>query len=305
VPRHLAVRVGYLPTPSHIPNVPLDDPNPDFDGVEGRLPVSPNPVPSGYPTPWTTGLRGLGIDVASLTPHAGGVTFNTPGQVIEGYDFAESVHITGPNITLRRCRVTSSDFFPVYTDVTAPGAIIEDCRIRSVGSNPARVVGLEGDGTIMRRCDTSGGADNVGLSANNLVVEDCYIAGAYYVALLPNGDSSHNDCFQSAGGSNVTIRRCSVIGTWRDQTSCCLFKADATNITGVTLQSNYFSGGNQCLIFYDMGAGRMVSGVVMTDNRFELDSWNIAAFPDISAYKSVEQMAASFIETGTLVIPSP
>lgn len=221
-----------------------------------------------------------------------------------GIDLAESVQLNAPNITFRRCRITSSDFFPLNATVNATNALIEDCRLRSVGSNPARVVLLEGNGSTMRRCDISGGADHVGLGADDLTIEDCYMAGAYYVALLPGGDSSHNDCIQSAGGSNFALRRSTVIGTWREQTSCCLFKTDNTNITGVELTGNYFSGGNNCLIFYDTG-GRAVTGVVMTNNRFELNSWNIATYPSIEAYKSVGDMAASFTETGTQVVASP
>lgn len=283
----------------HIPNEPLDDPNAAYNGVAGRLPLSPNPVPAGYPTPWTTGLRGAGVDVASLTPNAGGVTYSTPGVVIEDIDFSESVQLNAANITFRRCRITSSDFFPLYVSGNATNAVVEDCRIRGVGSNPAAAVLFEGADFTLRRCDISGGADNIKIGANNATIENCYSAGGYFVL----ANDSHNDGYQSGGGSNLTISNCTIISTYQEQTSCCIFKADFSNITGINLTGNYFSGGNNCLIFFDVGAN-VVSGVVMTDNRFELDSWNINLFPSAEAYKSVGDMAAGFTETGTQVISS-
>lgn len=291
---------GLVGTVAFIPDNPLDDVNPPFNGSVGRAPVSPNPVPAGYPTPFTTGLRGVGVDVGSLTPHAGGVTFSTPGQVIEGFDFAESVQLNAANITLRRCRITSSNFFPLEISAAGSGVIIEDCRIRGDGVNPAAAILTEGAGTIIRRCDISGGADSVKFGANNITLQDCYMQAGYVSVPL----DTHNDCVQAGGGTNFTITGCSIIGRWREQTSCCIFKADFGNISGITLTGNYFSGGNNCLMFVDVGANT-VSGLVMTDNRFELNSWNIGLFPGADAYKSTGDMAASFTETGTQVVASP
>lgn len=285
---------GLVGTVAFIPDNPLDDVNPPFNGSVGRAPVSPNPVPAGYPTPYTTGLRGVGVDVGTLTPHAGGVTYSTPGQVIEGFDFADSVHLNAANITLRRCRITSSDFYPVYASSLATGAIVEDCRIRGDGVNPAAAVLTEGANFTIRRCDLSGAADTVKIGADNFTMESCYMAAGYLSVPL----DTHNDCVQSGGGSGITITGCSIIGRWKEQTSCCIFKADGSNITTIDLTGNYFSGGNSCLYFNDVGAN-VVTGVTLLNNRFELDSWN-----PLGSRLTIAN-AAGITETGSLVLPSP
>lgn len=294
MPRHLAVHVGSLPGPVFIPDAPLDDVNPAFNGSIGRAPASPNAVPAGYPTPYTTGLRWAGISVASLTPNAGGVTYSTAGAVIEGIDFAESVHLNAANITLRNCRITSSDFFPLYASPSATGALIENCRIRGDGVNPAAAVLTEGNNFTMRRCDISGGADSIKIGANNFTLESCYMQAGYTSVPL----DTHNDCVQSGGGTGITITGCTIIGRWREQTSCCIFKADGSNISTINLTGNYFSGGNSCLYFNDVGANT-VTGVTLLNNRFELDSWN-----PIGSRLTIAN-GAGITETGSVIAASP
>lgn len=296
MPRHLAVKVGYLPAPAHIPDSPLDDVNPTFNGSEGRTPVSPNAVPAGYPTPYTTGLRGVGIDPSTLTPHAGGITYSTAGAVIEGLDFADSVLLNAPNITLRRCRITSSNFFPLEISVNASsGVLVEDCRIRAEGVNPNAAILTEGNGSTFRRLDVSGGGDSMKIGANNVTVESCYMVAGYMSIPL----DTHNDVIQAGGGSNFTITGCSIIGRWREQTSACLFGTEFSNIVGLAMTGCYLSGGNFTFFIGESG-GRTITGVVLTDNRFELNSWNPAG----GAYKSVD-VAGGITETGTQVLASP
>ena len=237
--------------------------------------MSSNPIPVGFPTPYNTGLRGIGVDPDDLTDDGGG-TYSTADAVIEDLDFTGTVNINASGITIRRCRITTTDFYGIRCLGPGTNLTIEDCRIRLHGVNSAAAI-LATDGITISRCDISGGADSVKFEGDGIVMEDCYLAGN-----MGKVGVSHNDVIQTGAGDGMIIRRCSIIGPWQQQTSAILMKSDFAAINDVLVEDSYMSGGNYTIQFV-VGGGGDVTNIVMTDNTFDDDSWNFAYLNDGTA----------------------
>lgn len=149
-----------------------------------------SPHTAGYPDATNTGVPS-GV---ALTP-SGSITVTTNGAIIDGLDISGQIVVNADNVTIRNCRITSSDYYPI--DYARAGLLIEDCEI--IGTADAVTAAVSFDNYTIRRCNIGGTTD--GLKANSdVVIEDCYIHD------LRVSGGSHNDGIQSTGGSNVTVR---------------------------------------------------------------------------------------------------
>lgn len=150
-----------------------------------------NPSSAGYPDETNTGVP----TGTTLTP-SGSITVNTDGAIIEDLDINGQIVVNANNVTIRRVRLTSGDFYPIaYNGPT--GLLVEDCEIIATSYNVT--AGISFANYTARRVFVTGSAD--GFKANeNVLIEDCYVDG------LGIGPDTHNDGVQATGGSNVTIR---------------------------------------------------------------------------------------------------
>ncbi len=239
-----------------------DGVNPPYNGSEGIWPTSPHLIPSGFPTPATTGVP-AGVRLTS----SGSLEITKAGTVIDGLDINGNVEIRADNVTIRNSRITSNAEIPVrvYKDGnerTYSGFVIEDSRIRGVGRCSA-AIGLSN--YTARRVHISGCSDGA-KAFSNTTIEDSYLAGFYRV----DGET-HNDAIQSSGGSNIVIRRNTVLGPYQMSTSAIILQANQSALSNVLVEGNYLSGGSYTIYTSDKGAG--ASNIRVINNVFERDGW--------------------------------
>ena len=250
------------------PNDPTDDPNPLYDGVKGRFVVSSAAIPSGFPTPLSTGLCGAGVAVSDLTASAG-LTITTDGTVIDKLDIVGNVRVSANNVTIRRSRITGSSSYTLQLSSGYSNLTVEDTRIRTNNATDvaSTSVYLQGSATF-RRVHITGGADNMKSNSGELSVESSYITGTY------RSTGSHNDVFQSRNGNNYSFVGNTMLGPWQMSTSVFLFQAKTGAgggpISNVLVANNYLSGG--AYTAYTIAPDFAMTNVEVRNNVFEANS---------------------------------
>jgi hypothetical protein len=116
-------------------------------------------------------------------------------MILQDLNISGQVVITANNVTIKNCRITSADYYPI--DYSGAGLLIEDSEI--IGLSYTVTAGISFDNYTARRVFITGTAD--GFKANNnVLIEDCY------VHTLAIGPDTHNDGVQATGGDSVTLR---------------------------------------------------------------------------------------------------
>lgn len=153
-----------------------------------------SPSLGGYPDETNTGVP-AGV---ALTNYSGTMHITTNGAVVQNYNIAGAIVVDASNVTIRNCRITSGDYYPVrWYDDEHTGLLVEDSEI--IGTSDSVTAGLSFANYTARRVFVTGCAD--GFKANaNVLIEDCYVTGLWTTA------DSHNDGVQTTGGSSVTLR---------------------------------------------------------------------------------------------------
>lgn len=246
------------------PNEPTDDPNPLIDSSgNGRVIVSSNQIPAGYPTPLTTGLCGANIALSELTASPS-LKVEEDGTVIDRLDITGTLTIEANNVTVKNSRITGTGLYVINVRSGYSNIVIEDTRIRGVGVETSAAIQGASPYTL-RRVHITGGSDNIKASAG-ILVEDSYVSG------LVKHPGSHNDVVQIRSGSNYLFRDSSFIGPWQQSTSVFIIQAKSANIDNLTVENNYISGGGYS-IYSNERNGYKMTNVFVTNNRFELNSW--------------------------------
>jgi hypothetical protein len=232
--------VGHSPAPS--------------DGPDGKAPQ----VRREPPGPADTGVPG-GV---ALTP-GGTMTINEAGRLVEGLDIDGPVVIAADDVTLRRSRVTTGDYWAVKVMPGHTGVVVEDVEIDGQEGCDAGLGGLEGSAFTARRVNIHGCADGV-KAGNDTLIEGSWIHDMRVVAPGPDGrpEGSHNDGVQVSGPlHNLTIRGNNFqnVGT----NSSIQAKNDfGGGIDGLLIEGNWMEGGGYALYVWDS------SQVTVRDNRF-------------------------------------
>jgi hypothetical protein len=186
---------------------------------------------SKFPDATTTGIKGAGLTYSDLKK-SGSLSITTSGAVIDKLDISGIVRVKAPNVTIKRCRIRTSGGFGI--DNQSIGLKVEYCEIAGVqGTNQC----IQYNHYTARYCDLSGGAD--GVKANgNVTIEHCYIHDCR------KWTGTHNDCIQSTGGSNITIRYNRLMGPWQTSTSCIKMDSMRSQLRDVLIEGNFLSGGS-------------------------------------------------------------
>lgn len=191
------------------------------------------------------GPTNTGVPAGTLLTSSGSIKVETPGAVIENLDIDGEVTVLADNVTIRRVRIRSGDYYPVrYFDNDNRGLLIEDSEIEGTSEDVTAAVSFAN--YTARRLNVHGGAD--GFKADeNVLIEDCWIHD------LRNAPEQHNDGVQSTGGKGVTLRHNSISGA----SNACVQTGDENAATeDLRVECNWLSGGGYTLNIRGTGATR-------------------------------------------------
>jgi hypothetical protein len=217
---------------------------------------------SAFPDATTTGVP-AGV---TLTP-SGSLVIDTSDAVIEGLDIKGSVIINAPNVTLKNCKVTSTDKNVVLVKPGITGAVIENCEIdnRSAGGQC-----IAGQGTFLRN-NIHDCADGIDVRGDNTLIQGNFIHSMGGTA------DSHLDGIQADGGfSNLTINHNTVINE-QNQTSAVMLDNYWGPIDTVAITNNLLVGGGYTVYINEVAKGQAgggpVTNVTVTNNRIGRGFW--------------------------------
>lgn len=152
-----------------------------------------SPHLGGYPDETNTG-----VPAGTTLTNSGSLTITTNGAIVQNLNISGMISVRANNVTIRNCRITSSDYYPISWDGgTYTGLLVEDSEIIATDYNVT--AGISFSNYTARRVFVTGSADGFKADAD-VLIEDCYVTN------LGIGPDTHNDGVQTTGGSNVTLR---------------------------------------------------------------------------------------------------
>jgi hypothetical protein len=177
-----------------------------------------------------------------LTP-SGSIRVEQDGAIVEDLDIDGAITILADNVTIRRVRVRSGDYYPIrYFDEDNVGLVIEDSEIEGTSDDATASVSFVS--YTARRLNIHGAADGFKADAN-VVIEDSWIHD------LRNGPDQHNDGVQSTGGAGVTLRNNWISGA----SNAAVQTGDLGGATeNLTIECNWLGGGGYTLNIRGTGA---------------------------------------------------
>ncbi len=213
-----------------------------------------SPHVCGYPDATNTGWQHTGVVLKS----SGSITVTQNGAVIDGLDVNGSITVKANNVTIKRTRITSSDYYPINYDGYS-GLVVEDTEIR--GLSALVTAGMSFNNYTARRVHVWGTVD--GFKADsNVLIEDSYIHD------LSRNATTHNDGMQCGCGGNVTIRHNSFMLTTAD--GGLFFKSeDGSASSNILVENNLLSGAGWTV---DIQAIPLGTNRTFKNNRFVRNS---------------------------------
>ncbi len=206
----------------------------------------------GGPAGGKPGPHNTGVPQGTVLQPSGSITVEEDGAVIEDLEIDGQVTILADNVTLRRCRIRSSDYYPIrYFDNDNVGLVVEDSEI--IGTSEDVTAGLSFGHYTVRRVNIHGGADGLKVG-DNTVVE------ASWIHDLGNYPEQHNDSLQSTGGRGIIIR-----GNFLDAAdSSTAFQMGGEPSHDTLIEGNWLSGGGWTLNL----SGPIGENLRINNNRF-------------------------------------
>jgi hypothetical protein len=183
---------------------------------------------------------GTGVPAGTTLTPAGPQIITSSGAVVDGLDIHGRIEVRANKVTIRRTRVTSSDYWPIRIFSGYVGTIIEDVEVVGVNSssNGGGQAGILGDNYTALRDNIHGTIDGLRVGANT-VVQDSWVHD------LVTESGSHSDAIQSQGGAHIRILGNDLAGPFRAANSSLLLAADSpgSDLSDVIVEGNVFSGG--------------------------------------------------------------
>jgi hypothetical protein len=248
-----------VPPPARDSGSPVPAPSKPVDGGSdpGGPPSSP---PSLWPSASNTGWQPTGV---RLTP-SGTLTIRTNGSVVEGKDISGEVLIQASNVTLRRCRVRSSSWYPIRV-MSGSGIVIEDTEVDGLGgpSDGGQKCLLIQDGNVLvQRNNLHDCEDGMSLNGDaGITVRDNYVH-------TPRGPASlHSDGMELYGGSNMVIQH-NRFDYFHATTAATNLTNEWAPISNITFDHNWLAGGAYILYLDGSHGGGTISQIRVTNNRF-------------------------------------
>jgi hypothetical protein len=196
----------------------------------------------------------------------------TNGAVIENLDITGAITVLANNVTIRKVRITSDDYYPIrYFDNKNTGLLVEDSEIVGLSGNVTSAIAFEH--YTARRLNIHGMADGLKADAD-VLIEDCWIHD------LSNGPSEHNDGVQSTGGKGVTIRHNSISGA---SNATVMAGPDfGTAVQDLTIENNLLSGGGYTLNIRGTGSLRPTNTHVVNNTFIHNAAYGPWTIDDVS-----------------------
>jgi hypothetical protein len=224
---------------------------PDGNVVDGPLSACGKPKP---------GPHNTGVPAGTTLTPSGSIRVEEDGAIVEDLDIAGEIQILANNVTIRRVRIRSGDYYPIrYFDNDNTGLVIEDSEIE--GTSDDATASMSFANYTARRLNIHGAAD--GFKADSeVLIEDSWIHD------LRNGPDQHNDGVQSTGGANVTLRNNWISGA----SNAAVQTGDLGGATeNLTIECNWLGGGGYTLNIRGTGATVPVNTKII-NNVFTRDS---------------------------------
>ena len=251
------------------------------------------------PEAWNTGVPAG----TTLRRHDGDLTITTPGTVIDSLDVYGFVRVQAPNVTIRRSIVrggeaTTGSGLVVATTASASNLVIEDSELVPRIVSPW-LNGIQGGNFTLRRVESRGTVDNVGIHLSNVRVESSWLHGTTYFASSPQhgGTPSHNDAIQVHGGQNIRI-----VGNRLEEAynAAIMLQQNYSPTSDVVISRNWMNHGG-CTVNVNHKGGTSLSGITITDNRFGRDTRNLDCAIIATAASNVATSGNVWDDTGTAV----
>lgn len=232
--------------------------------------------PTTMPTSDRPDITNTGHDETSLLiVHSDRIRITDPGAVIENVRALDGVQVEAAGVTIRNSHVTSARTNVI--DCSHPDCrdlVVEDVTIE--GQRPCQQ-GIGYRSFTARRVDVSGCVDGFKGHRDTLVEDSwCHDLDKYDTA---RGGSTHNDCFQGTGGTDVTIRGNSFEAIPLRQTSAIKISAFRAPLARIRIEGNWLSGGTVGVYLNDQGAGPPVDstliGNVFATDTITWEAWRI------------------------------
>lgn len=223
-------------------------------------------VPAGFAAGWVDNpfpdAGNTGVPAGTTLTPSGPVTSSANNQIIDALDITGTVVINHNNVTIKRCRITSGDFFVVSAGANGHHLIVEDCEIDGNGTASACYLPEATLGSsIIRRCNLHNAENGIFIGENNMTIRDNYIHDLESDEVDP-----HYDGIQGSGGfTALMIEHNSIYG--RD-TSCIILQNEGGAFSGAVVNNNLLVMNAGSAPFYcrsDKGVGA-VSNITVTNN---------------------------------------
>ncbi|MEO1063011.1 MAG: hypothetical protein AAFZ07_16490 [Actinomycetota bacterium] len=234
-------------------------------------------VPTTVPVTDRPDITNTGHDDTSLLiVESSLIRVTEPGTVIENVRALDGIRVEATDVTIRNSYVTSARTNVIdCSHADCRGLVVEDVTIE--GARPCQQ-GIGYRSFTARRVDVSGCVDGFkGHSDTTVEASWCHDLDKYDTA---NGGSTHNDCFQGTGGSDVTIRGNSFEAIPLRQTSAIKISGQRAPLERIRIEGNWLSGGTVGVYLNDQGAGPPVDsalvGNVFATDTITWEPWRVA-----------------------------
>jgi Right handed beta helix region/RTX calcium-binding nonapeptide repeat (4 copies) len=226
-------------------------------------------VPTGLPTADNTGVP----PGTTLTPYNGTLHVTTNGAVIENLDINGQIVVDADNVTIRNCRVTTTQMY----GICGRPMTIQNCEIDGKGVAPGSY-GIMASGTFTGN-NIHGFENGIGVADSNTTIKNNYIHD-----LQAGGADPHYDGIAVQGGEggegNILIENNTIIS--RD-TSDIFIKNDFGPISNVTVNHNFLAGDPGYNVYVDgRASGGPITGVTITDNYLQKGHWGYLSIDNSS-----------------------
>ena len=213
-----------------------------------------------------------GVPSGVTLTKSGGLTITQAGAVIDGLEITGPVYINAPNVTLKNCKITASNWSVVNIKAGVTGVTVQDCEINGTGSNNAGSHGIIGEGKFLR--------NNIYNVENGITLNHAggsLIQGNYIHDLKASGDP-HYDGIQIDGGqSNVQILGNTILNP-HGQTAAVMIDNYFGPISNIKVDGNYLGGGGYTVYSDGQFSGGSISGVSVTNNFIAKGYWGYYSF---------------------------
>lgn len=214
---------------------------------------------TGSDAPAPTGAT-TGVPVGTKLTRSPSIDVHTDGTVIADKEVHGTIHVHADDVTIRKTRVISGDYWPIWLDPGKKGLEVYDTEVAGSGSCQA---GIGTHDYVAVRVDIHGCGDGA-KGGPHTTIESSWI---HDLRVEPG---SHNDGIQVSDGSHIVIQNNRITAPV-PQTSAIKVGPDyGTAIVDIVIADNWLDGGSYTLYLDAREA-------VVRGNRFGRTSTNGAA----------------------------